>query len=285
MKIKWTFLFAFLFVIPAFSQLENDDVFEFKISMDETGLYTVFWKPNVDMDNYVIGSGQIAFSAPTGNFEVTDLTNYTGIWNENVDTISSPEYAIDKDYFFIGLLNGEPYLPVKKEEEVVLVTFRNAKNCVGVIELLHGEDPVFVYFDSLHSTCPNCSWGNNPKLDLSTFDLDQQKVYNVGGIYDVGAANCNTLFTTEIFGYTPEPFSIYPNPASHVMKIQIPTPSNEDISIQLMDISGQLIKTAVLYKGNRSTMLAIENIQAGAYLIRYYGRDYQATKKVMILKN
>lgn len=218
MKIKWTFLFAFLFMMPAFSQLDNN-IFEFKISIDDTGLYTVLWKPNVDMEDYIIGSGQIAFSAPAGSFELTDLTNYTGIWNERIDIISRHERARDKDFFFIGLLNGEPHQPVSKEDEIVVATFRNAKNCAGEVELIGDRDPFVIYFDSLINACSNCtSGGYNPRLDLSTFDPNQQKVYNVGGTYDVGNATCNKLYTTEIFGYTPEPFTISPNPASHVVE-------------------------------------------------------------------
>ncbi len=285
MKIRLTFFLAFLFAIPAFSQSEQLDLFEFKISLDDTGLYTVFWKPNIDMENYVIGSGQISFSAPTGSFELTDMTSHNGIWNENIDIVTSPEMAEDKDYFFIGLLDGEPHQPTKTTEEIILVTFRNAKNCTEKVELLDKEDPYIIYIDSLLN-CLNCSsLGFIPNLDLAVFDINQQKVYNVRGTYDKGSATCNNLFTTETFGYTPELFSVFPNPASHFMKVLIEAPLEEDIVIKLTDMTGQLIVSSIISKGNKSTSLDVATINEGIYFVHFYATDYQKTEKVMILRN
>ncbi len=278
-------MLAFLFAIPAFSQSYKEDVFEFKISMDNTGLYTVFWKPNIDMENYVIGSGQISFSAPTGSFELMDMTSHNGIWNENIDIDASPESSRDKDYFFIGLLDGGAHRPVKQTEEIILVTFRNGKNCAGKVELIDEEDPYNIYIDSLIASCPNGCWGININLDLSTFDLNEQKVYNVGGTYDKGSATCNNLFTTEILGYTPEPFSVFPNPASHFMKVLIEAPLEEDIAIKLTDVTGRLITSTAIPKGNKSTSLNIATINEGIYFVHFYATDYQKTEKVMILRN
>ncbi len=285
MKIRLTFFLAFLFAIPAFSQSEQSDLFEFKISLDDTGLYTVFWKPNIDMENYVIGSGQISFSAPTGSFELTDMISHNGIWNENIDIVASPEMAEDKDYFFIGLLDGEPHQPTKTTEEVILVTFRNAKNCAEKVELIDKEDLYNIYIDNVQATCPNCTWGNNAKLDLSIFDLTEQKIYNVGGVYDKGSATCNNLFTTEIFGFTPKPFSVFPNPASHFMKVLIESSLEEDTAIKLTDVTGQLIASSIISKGNKRTSLDIATINEGIYFVHFYSADYQETKKVMILRN
>ncbi len=69
------------------------------------------------------------------------------------------------------------------------------------------------------------------------------------------------------------------------MKIQIPSPSNEDTLIQLIDFSGQLIKSVVINKGNRSTAINIESLNDGIYFVQFHGNDYHTTKKVMILSN
>ena len=287
MKIECTFFLAFLFAIPVFSQFEQLDLFKFKISMDDTGLYTVFWKPNIDMENYVIGSGQICFSAPTGSFDLMDMTSHNGRkWYADTDITVSPESSREKDYFFIHLLDGEPHQPVRESEEIVLVTFRNAKKCTEKVELIEREDPYSIYIDSLIASCPNCTtWGIGANLDFLILDINEQKVYNVGGTYDTGSASCDNLLTTGIFGYSPEPFSVFPNPASHFMKVLTTMLSDEDIAVKLTDMTGRLVASSIISKGNKSTSLNVATINEGIYFVHFYAKDYQKTEKVMILRN
>lgn len=287
MKIKWTFLCYFLFTLTAFAQTDDQRPFEFKIVSDYTGLYTVYWKPNIDMETYIIGAGQIAFSAPLGSFEPTDLVSYNGVWNERIDIVYEPEIVKNRDYFYINLQDVGNLPAVKKEDEIVLVTFRNAKgNCPGKIELVDEEDPLVLYYESIVNACINCTTINiNPRNDLAIYDIKAERVYNVGGVYDKGNAGCANLFTTETYELNTDPFTVFPNPANDFMMIQLEELPKEDVEIQLMDISGKILESLIMRRGTKSASLDISKFNQGMYIIHVNDNNYVETKRVMVLRN
>ena len=194
MKTKLITLLCFLFVFQLNAQ------FHFKVSMDEEGLYSVKVKSDVALNpGSVVGTGQISLTAPTGGFKIGDITSVNGSWYENIYLITGEYdgFALDKDYFIIGLLDGDGIATdgLKEGEEKTLITFRNVGVCTGAIELLNNEeDRLLVIMDSIYiiyqQELANSLTRNNPINDLTTFDPIAQQIYKVIGNYDMGQANC-----------------------------------------------------------------------------------------------
>jgi len=174
--------------------------FHFKVSMDETGLYAVKLKSDVAVNpGSLVGSGQISLTASLGDFKIGQFTSVTGSWNKNFDFYNEFHgVSLDKNYFFVGLKDGDGMVDkgMEAEEEIVLFTFRNIGTCTGSIELINDNDKLLEVMDSIYKddydkgiiTC----WGHNPQNDLSIFDTLAQALYKFSGNYDLGQATCNS---------------------------------------------------------------------------------------------
>ncbi|MBZ9788458.1 T9SS type A sorting domain-containing protein [Psychroflexus sp. CAK57W] len=77
--------------------------------------------------------------------------------------------------------------------------------------------------------------------------------------------------------------SVYPNPASEILNIQLPDFSGKNASLQLIDMAGRLIFTeSVNVENGRISTQKIENLGSGVYLINIEVDDKEYTKKVII---
>ncbi|MBZ9629060.1 T9SS type A sorting domain-containing protein [Psychroflexus sp. CAK1W] len=77
--------------------------------------------------------------------------------------------------------------------------------------------------------------------------------------------------------------SVYPNPASEILNIQLPDFSGKNASLQLMDMAGRLIFTeSVNVENGLMTTRKIENLESGVYLINIEVDDKEYTKKIII---
>lgn len=165
--------------------------FHFKVSMDETGLYSVKLKSDVVVNpGAIIGSGQIALHVPFGGFKIGEITSVNGIWNNNYDIIGKEfEPALTHEYYFIGLKDGTGIADngIVIGEEITLITFRNIGECTGPVEVVTATAQIFLYKGS----CTNCLTANYPGNDLSTFDTLAKIIYKFSGAYETGQAICN----------------------------------------------------------------------------------------------
>ncbi|MBZ9788460.1 T9SS type A sorting domain-containing protein, partial [Psychroflexus sp. CAK57W] len=77
--------------------------------------------------------------------------------------------------------------------------------------------------------------------------------------------------------------SVYPNPASEILNIQLPDFSGQNAKLQLMDMAGRLIFTeSVNVENGRISTRKIENLGSGVYLINIEVDDKKYTKKIII---
>ena len=79
----------------------------------------------------------------------------------------------------------------------------------------------------------------------------------------------------------------YPNPFNPVTYIDYAIPEPDFINLSIYDINGKLIET--LYSGNKlagyhTISWNASNIPSGTYFIRLSSRNYNATRKVSLLK-
>jgi hypothetical protein len=78
--------------------------------------------------------------------------------------------------------------------------------------------------------------------------------------------------------------SVYPNPASDLIAIQIGGLLKDDLTIELYDIAGKLIRTTNIYKGATIAFFETETLYNGTYLLKITDTKNSITKKVVVSK-
>ncbi|WP_317897323.1 YHYH protein [Aurantibacillus circumpalustris] len=79
--------------------------------------------------------------------------------------------------------------------------------------------------------------------------------------------------------------NVFPNPASDLVAIQLISLTNENIKIELFDITGKLIDKTTLYQGSTIAYFHTETLYNGQYLMKIYSGDTYITKKFIVNKN
>jgi hypothetical protein len=79
--------------------------------------------------------------------------------------------------------------------------------------------------------------------------------------------------------------TIFPNPASDLIAIQIIDLVTEDLTIELFDIAGKLISTKNIYKGTTIAFFETETLYNGTYLIKISNMNSNITRKVIISRD
>lgn len=78
--------------------------------------------------------------------------------------------------------------------------------------------------------------------------------------------------------------SVFPNPASDLIAVQVLDLVDEDLTIELFDIAGKLIFTKNIFKGSTIAFFETETLYNGTYLIKISNAGFSMTKKVVIAK-
>ena len=79
--------------------------------------------------------------------------------------------------------------------------------------------------------------------------------------------------------------SIYPNPASELIAIQIGSLVKEDVTIKLIDASGKLIDRTIVKKGSSIAYFDIQTVYSGIYFVQFsLNNGAQLTEKVIVKK-
>jgi hypothetical protein len=81
-------------------------------------------------------------------------------------------------------------------------------------------------------------------------------------------------------------FSVFPNPASDVANIKFDLPKNQNVKIDLYDVTGRLIKNIVdqnLTAGEHQLSVNNNDLN-GIYLLRCYFDNQQYTNQISFIK-
>ncbi|MFT5777521.1 MAG: hypothetical protein ACI837_000457 [Crocinitomicaceae bacterium] len=76
--------------------------------------------------------------------------------------------------------------------------------------------------------------------------------------------------------------SIFPNPASDLLAIQVIDLVENDLKIELVDLTGKLVAETQINKGSTIAYFDVQTIYAGAYFVKVSVGDQQLVKKVII---
>ena len=78
--------------------------------------------------------------------------------------------------------------------------------------------------------------------------------------------------------------NVFPNPASDLIAIQINNVVDEDMQVELLDISGKLIKYANINQGSTIAYFDTQTLYNGTYLVKISSASHSTIKKIVIAK-
>jgi len=135
--MKQLLILAFLFVqTVVFAQIH------FSIEPQDDGLtYHVKLKPEQSFDGRmsITNTAQISFVVPTGGFQVGNIVNFNGKW-QNTNNVVAPSNNHEKDYIVFNLLGHMKSVTYTKGEEVTLFSFENVGKQTGKPRFVNKSD-------------------------------------------------------------------------------------------------------------------------------------------------
>lgn len=111
-------------------------------------------------------------------------------------------------------------------------------------------------------------------------------VYSDASVATIDEATTNYTSTT---GLTESVFnamnvSIFPNPASDLIAIQIEGLVTENLKVELLDLSGRVIQNATIKKGSTISYFDVQSVYDGTYIVQISNGSNSTSQKVVIKK-
>ncbi len=78
--------------------------------------------------------------------------------------------------------------------------------------------------------------------------------------------------------------SIFPNPATDLIAVQVAGLVNENLEIQLVDLSGKVVSSSQISKGSTIAYFDIQTVYGGIYLVKISNGELSISEKVVIMK-
>ncbi len=78
--------------------------------------------------------------------------------------------------------------------------------------------------------------------------------------------------------------NVFPNPATDLIAIQVGGVQKEDLTVELLDAAGRLLKTTKIKKGSTIAYFDVQTVYEGIYTVRISGSTYSTAKKVVVAK-
>ncbi len=78
--------------------------------------------------------------------------------------------------------------------------------------------------------------------------------------------------------------SIFPNPASDLIAIQLSGLVSADMKVELIDLTGKLIATSAINKGATIAYFDLQTVYEGIYLVKISSDQYSTVRKVVVTK-
>lgn len=133
---------------------------------------------------------------------------------------------------------------------------------------------------------------DEPVLYDSTYITNYRAIY--AATFGSGLFECNTLVKSgndvagiEKYVDNKNSIVIYPNPAKDFVNISIETELNESLTLNIYNISGQLVKTMSKYSSDNKTTFRVStsSLQQGTYIAKIHGPNCKPqTSKFIVVK-
>jgi hypothetical protein len=224
-------------------------------------IYGAYGFQNVD------GSGGI--TRIKSSYELRNITERTH-WADGTDVDDGPSISATyplgyfrEDYEFITN-TGEEYLDE-----------HNGRFCVTP-DYPNGTYAYFATVDeNWNSFYP---YAVGPTFYGNAEDRVVNSINETTTIYD------GTLGITEV-EFKNIDISIFPNPASDLIAIQLGTLLATDMIVELFDISGKLVNSSKINKGSTISYFDVQSVYEGTYLIKISSKEHTVTRKILVKRD
>ena len=79
--------------------------------------------------------------------------------------------------------------------------------------------------------------------------------------------------------------AVFPNPATDVVAIQAKGILKDDLTVEMYDISGRLVKSTVINKGSTIWHIDTRTLYSGDYILKIINGDQVKTKKILVVRD
>ena len=118
-------------------------------------------------------------------------------------------------------------------------------------------------------------------------------VYNKAYIYFDSnqpiVTNTTLTYTNPLVSYIPlikkpvlKNITLEPNPATEFVNVKVNYNGRETLNIEILDVQGRSINKQPLLPGQKTALLNISKMGAGAYMIRISGKDFSAAEPLIV---
>lgn len=236
--------------------------------LPEQDLYQVYFLSEVlwEAPYNKIASAQVSIKVPTGEFEVTEVTSLVnGLRFEANSRYNSPDEDPDYDYISFGLQNlGTDAMLFEKEKMLPVFSFRNARGCNGLVSLVDNKQNLFMPPNSRNANIANHIVVFGAKGEAYSGNLENEPV------------GCSLSTSTEIIDKEKSILTLYPNPASEVVNLNLFWKAKRDATIvTLRDADGRIIQefNLELVNGINTLKIPISDYAGGIYSVEVQGKD------------
>ncbi|MFK7924157.1 MAG: YHYH protein [Bacteroidia bacterium] len=214
------------------------------------------------------GTGGIARIKP--GYQLRNITQRTE-WADGTDVDDGPD--VDATYFLGYFREDYEWIAHPGEEEYLDV--HNGRDCVTP----EYPEGTYAYFATVDE-----NWNSAyPYVVGPTFFgvSANRKVTTINEVTTVYAPSTDGLSESEFNGLNIE---IFPNPASDLIAIQLGDLINEDLQVDLIDITGKQIASTKISRGSTIAYFDIQTVYKGTYIVRISNESFKLTRKVLIAR-
>lgn len=76
--------------------------------------------------------------------------------------------------------------------------------------------------------------------------------------------------------------TVYPNPASDLLVVQVSTPHQRSITVELVDMSGRVVLASSILQGSTMCYFDLQTVHAGAYIVRIRQENHSLSVPIIV---
>ncbi len=202
-------------------------------------------------------------------YQLRDITSRTH-WADGTDVDDGPDVSTT---YFLGYFR-EDYEFISHAEEEYLDE-HNGRFCVTP----EYPEGTYAYFSTVDE-----NWNSAYPYIVGPTFYGQSANRLVNSISESTTVYDGTTAISDI-SFTRLNISIFPNPASDLIAIQINGLVEDDLNVKLLDLSGRLVQSTKINKGSTIAYFDVQTLYDGTYLVVISNNNQKIARKVIINKN